>query len=254
MTAASHSFETLFDHAPHVRTRASGMVLLGRSRKADQGTDPARERIVAAPVPLTTYVLLARRRDPVVHAASANVEGPARMVYVLGEETQWGAWVDRVQNVTLALREAGHDLSGFDVLARSNVPIGGGLAAGSALVVAVLRALRQAFALTMDDDALACLAAKASGDPIAMATAYACDNAAIVIEDGAHEVIPMPSDLELRVVEGRDLEPAEPPDARDVEGALRSGDVDRLLGIGGTPRPISKTMSIALAKRAVRAA
>jgi galactokinase len=252
MTAATHSFETLFDQAPHVRTRAPGMTLLGRT--TTKRGDRACERIIAAAAPLTTYVLLARRRDPVVHAASANVDGPARMVYVLGEETRWGAWVDQIQNVTLALRNAGHELSGFDLLARSSVPIGSGLAAGSALVVAVLRALRQAFALSIDDDALAKLAATAADDPMAVATAHVRDGAAIVIEDGAHEMIPFPNDVELRVLDGEGLAPAPPPDARDVEAALRSGDVARLLEIGGAPRPISSRAAVLLAKRAVRAA
>ncbi len=188
------------------------------------------ERLLAAPVPLETFVLLARRRDPVVHAASANVGGPARMVYVLGEETPWGAWVDCVQRVTAALREEGHEISGFDVLVRSAVPIGGGLASGSALSVAILRALRQAFTLSLTDDALARLAVRIRQSPIAIATVFAQEHAAILVEGEQHEVIALPADLELRVLSERSV-PADPIALDALLSALRAGDSERLVAL-----------------------
>ena len=116
---------------------------------------------------------------------------------MLGEETKWDSWVDRVQGVTLALREAEHDIKGFDVLVRSDIPVGEGLGAGTALVVALLRALRNAYALGFDDDELSRLAfraeamfdANASRDA-AIAVTFADDAHLVSIDGEAHHLVP----------------------------------------------------------------
>ena len=62
-------------------------------------------------------------------------------MFVLGEESAWGTWVDWVQGVTVALREDGHDLPGFDLLVRSDVRCDMGLGSSTALVVSSVGAL-----------------------------------------------------------------------------------------------------------------
>lgn len=207
MTAAAHSFETLFDQSPQVVGHAPAVVALAGDLRAD---GPA----LAIAAPLTTHVLVARRRDPVVHAASANAAGPARSVFVLGEESAWGTWVDWVQGVTVALRENGHDLPGFDLLVRSDVRCGVGLGSSTALVVALLRALREAYALGFDDQALVKLAHRAESVFIERAPSHAAIEAgvfaseryALLVEDGvARERIALPDEMEVTLVLGNRL-------------------------------------------------
>ncbi len=60
--------------------------------------------------------------------------------------------------VSWALLRGGHAIRGFDARVRSDVPPGAGLGSSAALAVALLRALREAFSLAIDDQALALLA------------------------------------------------------------------------------------------------
>lgn len=237
MTAAAHTFETLFDQSPHVVAHAAGVVPLAGDLADGRPT-------LAIAAPLAMHLLIARRRDPVVHAASANVDGPARMVYVLGEEVRWGAWVDYVQGVTLALREAGHDLPGFDLLVRSDLPLGVGLGSSTALVVALLRGLRDAYALDFDDGVLAALAHRAEGAftrPSSRAAVDACvlasERTALLVGSGAAEPIALPDDIEATLLVGHspsehapDAGPPELEAARveELASALRAGDAEEI--------------------------
>lgn len=203
MTAAAHSFETLFDQSPHVVAHAAGVVPLAGD------LDSARPALVLAP-PLATHVLVARRRDPVVHAASANIDGPARSVFVLGDEAPWSSWVDYVQGVTVALREHGHEVPGFDLLVRSDLPQGMGLGSSTALVVATLRALRDAYTLGFDDQTLAGLAHRAesiftkeTSRAAVEGCVFASDRHVLLVEDRtARERIALPDDMETSILVG----------------------------------------------------
>jgi galactokinase len=238
MSAAAHSFETLFDQSPHVVGHAVGVVPL-----AGELGDAGPTLTLAAP--LATHVLVARRRDPVVHAASANVEGPARCVFVLGEESPWRTWVDYVQGVTVALREHGHEPSGFDLLVRSDLPCRVGLGSSTALVVALLRALRDAYALGFDEPALVDLAHRAEGvfttapsRAAIEACVFASDRHALLVEAGkARERIALPDDMEATVVLGNRLADAERSNERaeleaarveELAAALRGGNADEI--------------------------
>jgi galactokinase len=89
-----------------------------------------------------------------VHAFSAEAGEPVR-TYLLGAEAPAGAWIDRVQGVTEILRQEGTPVSGFDLNVASQIPSGAGLSGGAAMVVAILRALREVFSLSLDDLRLA---------------------------------------------------------------------------------------------------
>jgi galactokinase len=200
---------------------------------------------LAVTAPVATHALVARRRDPVVHASTANVEAPARSVFVLGEESAWGTWVDWVQGVTVALREhgheiSGHEISGFELLVRSDVPIDVGLGSSSALVVAALRALREAFGLAFDDQALVSIAHRSEavfGPGTSRAAIEACvfasERHALVLEGGvARERIALPDDLEVSLLPARP--PAGARRVEDVVAAFRSGHVGRMREALGT--------------------
>jgi galactokinase len=238
MSAAAHSFETLFDQSPHVVAHAAGVVPLAGDLSDEHAS-------LALAAPLCAHVLVARRRDPVVHAASANVDGPARSVFVLGEESVWRTWVDYVQGVTVALRENGYESSGFDLLVRSDLPQGVGLGSSTALVVAVLRALREAYALGFDDQMLATLAHRAesvfsreTSRAAIEACVFASERHAVLLAGGtARERIALPEEMETSLLFGhRRPEPGPQNDVTALEAArveelaeaLRTGNAEEI--------------------------
>jgi galactokinase len=65
---------------------------------------------------------------------------------------------------TVALANSGRPIAGFDAVIASDVPVGAGLSSSAALEVALLRALRQAFSLELDDVTLARIGRAAETD------------------------------------------------------------------------------------------
>jgi galactokinase len=69
-----------------------------------------------------------------------------------------------VAGVTHSLRQAGHELCGFDARIRSEVPLGSGLSSSASLLVALTRGLRTLCNLQLDDAAIAKIAWTAEHD------------------------------------------------------------------------------------------
>src|SRR5205085_576593 len=110
---------------------------------------------------LSTRVALRRRDDRTARVASRELDGGEIRQYEVGAEQAQHTWLDYVRGVTWALAEAGFEIGGFEALIETDLPLGSGLASSAALTVAVLRGLREAFALDLDDVALARLAQRA---------------------------------------------------------------------------------------------
>jgi galactokinase len=126
-------------------------------------TDYCEGFVLPLPLTLRTEVQLRRRLDFKV-VARTTLSGGAQAAYRLGEEKPGLDWLDYVQGVTFALQRAGLSIGGVELDIASDIPAGGGLASSAALCVAVLRALRQVFALPLDDVAIARLARTAETD------------------------------------------------------------------------------------------
>jgi galactokinase len=201
------SFAELFGRAPDVSARAPGRVnLMGEHTDYNEGY------VLPVAIPQQTRVELARRDDGVARAWSADVAStaaPSR--YVLGEETRGGGFLDYLQGVTLALREDGILLPGFDVRIASEVPVGAGLSSSAALSIAFLRALRAAFGLALDDVRLARLAQRAENDLVGapvgimdpMASSLASTSSALFLDTRSltYELVPIPETIELVVID-----------------------------------------------------
>jgi galactokinase len=84
--------------------------------------------------------------------------------FVLGEERKRGGWADYVAGVAWVLARREYLIEGCELRIRSDVPPGAGLSSSAALCVALLRAMRDAFSLAIDDVQLALLAQQVETD------------------------------------------------------------------------------------------
>lgn len=199
------SFESLFGTAPTVRQSAPGRVnLIG------EHTDYNGGYVLPTVIPQRTHVELAPRQDGRVRAWSANVGPRGLAEYALGREQKRGGWTDYVQGVTWVLADAGLPVGAADLRIESAVPLGSGLSSSAALLVAVLRAFREAFSLDVDDLTLARLAKKAENDfvgaPVGimdqMAVTLAGEGQALFLDTRSldYSLVQMPRESELIVI------------------------------------------------------
>src|SRR6266478_4646427 len=143
-------FEQRFGAPPTVFSWAPGRVnLIG------EHTDYQGGLVLPLPLGRGTSVALRPGTGERVRLYSASEAGQGVLSFDLGFERRGNLWSDYVQGVTAALRKDGHAIGGFDAMVRSDLLIGAGLASSAALVVSTLRALRDAFALSIDDLMLA---------------------------------------------------------------------------------------------------
>jgi galactokinase len=200
------SFEALFGRPPRVRVQAPGRVnLIGEHTDYNGGF------VLPMAIPQQTQVVLAPREDSTVRAFSANL-GPDKRQgeYTLGEEKVGRGWIDYIQGVTWVLRREGLELKGFDLWLRSDVPAGSGLSSSAALEVALMRGLREAFGLKLDDVRLALLGQKVENDfvgaPVGvmdqMASSLASGGAALFLDTRTlqYERVPLPPGIDLIVI------------------------------------------------------
>jgi galactokinase len=197
-------FEDLFGRAAEVRAEAPGRVnLIGEHTDYNGGF------VLPAPIPQRTRLELAPRPDDTVRAASAST-GAGVASYRLGEETPGRGWLDYVQGVTQALARRGHRLRGFDARFESDVPLGSGLSSSASLTISLLRALRSAFALAVEDAPLALVAQEAENrfvgaqvgvmDPLACHLGEAGGALFLDTRSLACERVPLPRDADLVVI------------------------------------------------------
>lgn len=200
------AFRDLFGRDPDVTARAPGRVnLIG------EHTDYNGGYVLPTAIPQVTTAELSARGDRSVRAVSADMEGPAVMgEYELGEEARGRGWLDYVQGVTQALLRSGRVIGGFDLRVSSEVPIGSGLSSSAALEVSLLRALRSAFGLAIDDVELALLGQRAENDLVGapvgvmdqMASSLASEGTALFLDTRTLEVkrVPIPKSAEIVVI------------------------------------------------------
>lgn len=196
-----------FGRAPRVTGSAPGRVnLMG------EHTDYNGGYVLPTAIPRQTHVALAPRADGLVRVVSASLAGAgAAATYALGAEAPGRGWLDYVQGVTVTLRAAGHVIGGFDASLASTVPLGSGLASSAALEVALLRTLREAFSLALDDVALALCGQRAENEFVGarvgvmdqMAASLADARTALLLDTRslAYQRLPLPVSADLVVLD-----------------------------------------------------
>ena len=144
-------FRSLFGQMPEVRAQAPGRVnLIGEHTDYNGGF------VLPTAIPQVTRVEWVAGRDSTISVCSnADSVDPSIHRYHLGEERRQGRWLDFIQGVTWLLGLEGFLLKGFSARIESNVPLGSGLSSSASLTVALMRALRSAFSLKLDDVSMA---------------------------------------------------------------------------------------------------
>jgi galactokinase len=197
-------FLGLFGRKPVVQADAPGRVnLIGEHTDYNGGF------VLPAPIPQRSRVELAPRTDNQVCVASGNLGG-AVLEYTLGAETPGRGWLDYIQGVTHVLRAEGFPLRGFDAFIQSDVPVGSGLSSSAALDVSLMRALRAAFALDLEDLRLAQLGQRVEnhfvGAQVGIMDPMACslgeEGTALFIDARTldYQRIPLPPGADLVVI------------------------------------------------------
>ena len=200
-----HDFTTLFARPPAVAADAPGRVnLIGEHTDYNGGF------VLPTAIPQRTRVELAPRDDEAVRVASTAKDGGDVLTFTLGAERPGRGWLDYVQGVTRLLRTGGHALRGFDARIDSAVPLGSGLSSSASLSVSLLRALRSAFGLALDDVAIARLGQRAENEFVGaqvgimdpMAASLADEGTALFLDARslAFERVPLPNGAELVVL------------------------------------------------------
>lgn len=191
----------------------------GRVNIIGEHTDTSGGYVLPIAISRRTQVEVARRLDREVHVwseevAKANAAAGASTdveVFELGRETPRRSWLDYIQGTTRALARAGHAIGGFDAWITSDVPIGAGLSSSAALEVALVRALRTAFVLDIDDVAIAQVGRAAENEFVGvpsgimdqMAASLASEDAALFVDTRSliYEHIALPPSIEVVVID-----------------------------------------------------
>ena len=205
MTDAVSSFRRAFGTEPEAVSATPGRVnIIG------EHTDYHEGYVLPTVLPQRTLVALRRRPDGTVRAHSAAMQN-GRLEFTIGHEERTGTWVDYVQAVTATLAATGMRPPGFDLHIESDIPIGSGLSSSAALLVGLLRALREVLGLPLDDVALAQAARRAETDfigaPVGIMDQMVCSigrtGEALFIDTRtlAFSHIPFPADPTLLVID-----------------------------------------------------
>jgi galactokinase len=186
----------------------------GRVNLIGEHTDYNGGFVLPTAISQQTVIRLTPRNDLQVHGKSLDVAAEeATFSYILGQEKPLETWSDYVQGVTHALKSQPAlfaKLRGFDLEVSSNVPLGSGLSSSAALEVALLRALREAFALDLSDTLIAQLGQRAENEFVGarvgimdqMASSLADLGTALFLDTRSLEYrrVSLPKDSELVVI------------------------------------------------------
>lgn len=197
------TFSDVYGRPPEVRAHAPGRVnLLGEHTDYNDGF------VLPTTIPQLTRIELAKSKDDRFKFYAANLD--ESVSYVDGQAPTEG-FARYVYGCIEVLKKRGHRIAPVELHIRSDVPMGGGLSSSAALEVAVLRALREAFAIQIDDVELAKLAQQAEieyagvrcGILDQMATSLGDDKHMLFLDTRTLErkLLPLPSGTELVVID-----------------------------------------------------
>ena len=156
----------------------------GRVNLIGEHTDYNAGLCLPIALPHATYAAVRRRGDGVLTVASAQrddrYEGPLAEVSP-GSVDGWAAYV---AGVAWALREAGHELPGMDLVVDGRVPLGSGLSSSAALICSAALAMCAAAGIDPDRQALVAATMRAESEVAGAPTGGLDQTAALLGEEG----------------------------------------------------------------------
>jgi galactokinase len=198
-------FQAFFGRSPAFTSVAPGRVnLIGEHTDYNGGF------VLPTAIPQQTRVELMLRSDNQVRVATSAKAEVGTLSFRLGGESPRKDWLDYIQGVTKLLCAEGHRLYGFEARIDSNVPLGSGLSSSASLTVSLMRALREAFELPLDDVHIARLGQRVENefvgarvgimDPMAASLADAGTALFLDARSLHFERVPLPGDADLIVL------------------------------------------------------
>ena len=170
----------------------------GRVNLIGEHTDYNRGLVLPVALPHATYAAIALRDDDQVRIGSLEQDEPwTGTLETLSSATGWAAYA---AGVVWALREAGLEVPGVDVLVHGTVPLGAGLSSSAALECSVAVAVCAAAGVSVDRQVLidACIRAETevAGAPTGgmdqTVSMLATADAALLIDFDSGESRPVP--------------------------------------------------------------
>ncbi|MEQ9716241.1 MAG: galactokinase [Candidatus Asgardarchaeum sp.] len=122
----------------------------GRANIIGEHTDYNEGYVMPAAVSLVTASVGTKNNSNVVRVFSYNLESYKEFSLENINIDFNAGWEKYIKGVILALKRHGYEISGFNAIINSTVPIGGGLSSSAALEVSILGLIKEIFELKMD--------------------------------------------------------------------------------------------------------
>ena len=162
--AIATAFRARFGRPPAGLTEAPGRVnLIGEHTDYNQGF------VLPVAIDRTIAVAFAQREDGRVRAFSLDFDQEDEFALADIGRREGDSWANYLRGVALVLQQAGHRLTGLNLVVQGEVPVGAGLSSSAALEVATLGAFATAADLALDDRDKALLAQRAENEFVGVA-------------------------------------------------------------------------------------
>ena len=162
--AITDAFRHRFGRPPAGLAEAPGRVnLIGEHTDYNQGF------VLPVAIDRTIAVAFAPREDGRVRAHSLDFDQEDEFALADIHRLESDSWANYLRGVALVLQQAGHRLTGLNLVVQGEVPVGAGLSSSAALEVATLGAFATAADLALDDRDKALLAQRAENEFVGVA-------------------------------------------------------------------------------------
>ncbi len=135
----------------------------GRINLIGEHTDYNNGFVLPAAIDKAAYVGIIKRSDNEIHlyAADINESHQTQLDELFSPQHHWSAYL---LGVVDQLRKNGYEISGFEAVLKSDVPVGAGMSSSAAIECACIAALNELFELNIDKLSLVKLAQKAENE------------------------------------------------------------------------------------------
>ncbi|NJC21718.1 galactokinase [Arthrobacter pigmenti] len=177
----TQQFEDRFGHPP-----AGVWAAPGRVNVIGEHTDYNEGFVLPFAIDRSTQVAASMRNDTTVRVSSTFSRKSELVISELDELTAGGVegWAAYPVGVLWALRQAGHEIRGMDLLIDSQVPVGAGLSSSAAIECAVAVAANELHGLGLSGSELALIGQRAENEMVGAPTGVMDQSASLLGKHG----------------------------------------------------------------------